>query len=181
MLIEVVQYDPSWITQFLQEQEKILSVVSSWVVSLDHVGSTAIPGLAAKPTIDMCMGVDNLQLANDYIIPALEKLKYDYLPYLEEAIPDRRYMQKLDKNDKHLFHIHIVHKDSQRKQDYLSFKNYLINHPDALNEYAILKLKLAKEYRHNREAYTESKAEFIRQILNRQIIDTSTPQQRNCY
>lgn len=165
MQIEVVQYDPYWIEQYEQEKEKILSAVSRWVVSLDHVGSTSIPGLSAKPTIDMCMGIEDLQLANDHIIPALEKFNYDYLPQLEEAIPDRRYIQKLDADGKHLFHIHIVHKNSQRKKDYLSFKNYLINHPLELQKYAELKLKLAEKYKHNREAYTESKADFIKKII----------------
>ena len=165
-MIKVQQYNEKWPESFEKEKKRILNLVKQWVVDIEHVGSTAVPGMSSKPTIDMCMIVKTLELADQHIIERLENFGYHYIQEFEKMIPDRRYLQKLNANDEHLFHIHIVCNNSKRCKDYLLFRDYLREHPKEAKKYVSLKHKLSKEFTSNREAYTEGKAAFIRKLLD---------------
>lgn len=166
-LIEIESYNPNWAEMFKVEREIILKNNKDYIQDIQHVGSTAVPELAAKPTIDICIGVESLEIADKYIISSLQLIGYDYLQFLEEGIPQRRYLQKLDDTCKHLFHIHIVVKDGLLWNEYINFRDYLIKNPYIAKEYEEHKLKLKELYSSNRNLYTEGKAEFIKNIISR--------------
>ena len=165
-MIKIHEYNEVWPEWFYMEKDRVLKRVIGSDIEIEHVGSTSVYGMPSKPTIDMCMTVEILESTKN-IIAALQTLDYQYLPELEKTIPDRRYLQFLDENGEHKFHIHIVERNSWRHQDYLLVRDYLREHSDEAEAYAQLKRDLSNEYTHDREAYTEGKAEFIRDLLGR--------------
>jgi len=105
--VEVVDFDPRWPLIFEREKARILGVIGKKVVAIEHVGSTAVSGLGAKPIIDIMVGIRRLSDAQDCIGP-LETIGYEYVPKYEVSIPERRYFQKGPSNvpNKH-YHLHI--------------------------------------------------------------------------
>lgn len=169
-MIAVEDYNPHWPILFKAEKDSILNAVSQWIAAIEHIGSTAVPGLTAKPTIDICIGVKSLDNTKTHVIPFLQKIGYCYLPELEAYIPERRYLQKLDQNGNHLFHIHIVIINEKLWNDYLTFRSYLIAHPQDAKAYAALKTELKNKFAHDRKAYTEGKADFIKRLEQKNLI-----------
>lgn len=166
-VIGIKEYDTNWPKIFEIEKKHILKSVGAYIEAIEHVGSTAVPFLAAKPTIDICIGVSSLELANQQIINPLEQLGYHYLPHLESTIPERRYLQKLNDKGEHLFHIHIVAIDKRLWKEYIGFRNYLMTHPEEMKSYIELKHHLKEKFAHDRNAYTEGKSMFIKDILSK--------------
>lgn len=165
--IKLEIYNQDWSNQFKKEKKRILEAGGEWVIQLEHVGSTAVQGMQAKPTIDMCLSVHSLAVADKSIIPMLEELGYEYLAYLEDMIPERRYCQRLHADGRHLFHVHIVEQGRKIQQDYLLFRDYLITHPKDASDYAQLKSSLSKQFSDDRNAYTDGKALFIQTTLDK--------------
>lgn len=138
-----------------------MAAIGPHVVALDHVGSTAVPGLAAKPIIDILIG---LRLADAVpCIALLEGLGYEYLPEREIDTPERRFLAR-PKTKPRTHHIHIVEAGSDFWERHILFRDYLRTRGEAAKEYEALKRSLAAEFRQNREAYTEGKTEFIRRV-----------------
>jgi GrpB-like predicted nucleotidyltransferase (UPF0157 family) len=163
--VKVVDYDPNWPLIFEAERAKILSVIEKTVVAVEHIGSTAVPGLGAKPIIDIMVGIRHLSDAQGCIGP-LETIGYEYVSEYEDSIPERRYFRKGPSNvpNKH-YHLHMVEYDSDFWRRHLLFRDFLRAHPHAAREYHRLKKELAAKYRLNREAYTEAKTSFIESIV----------------
>ncbi len=159
--IRLVPYDPSWPDRFVEEQVALDAAIGSWATGgIHHVGSTAVPGLAAKPIVDILVGVDSLE-ASRACFDRLADLAYLYAPYLAgemhwfcKSHPARR-----------THHLHLVPTDSQRFRDELAFRDRLRESPQAAEEYAALKHDLADRFADDREAYTDAKAAFIRRAL----------------
>ncbi|MBX9577164.1 MAG: GrpB family protein [Chthoniobacterales bacterium] len=165
MTIELRKYDSTWKQQFESEKQKILAAVGSWITAIEHIGSTSIPNMLAKPTIDIAIGVTSLLLADQHLLNVFEKWDYLYLQKLEAQIPERRYLQKLDEEENHLFHLHILLHDGELWKNHLRFRNHLISHPEEAKAYAALKRALKKKCGNNREQYTLGKKEFVERIL----------------
>lgn len=161
--IVVVPYDPAWSLQYEEEKNRILAVISPYVVCMEHMGSTAVPGLAAKPVIDILIGVRSLADA-PLFLPPLASLGYDYLQKHEAVFPERRYLHRLV-NELHTHHLHIVEPDSNFFKVQIAFRDYLRAHLEACDAYAMLKFNLAINFSNNREAYTDAKRDFIQGIL----------------
>jgi GrpB-like predicted nucleotidyltransferase (UPF0157 family) len=158
--VEVIPYDPNWAGAYLKEVVILQEALSPLKVSFHHVGSTAVAGLAAKPTIDILAVVDSLVLL-DGKNTAMEKLGYRVKG--ENGIPGRRYYQKLQ-GEVHLVHIHafmVGHPDIVR---HLNFRDYLRTHPETARAYAALKLDLARSFPLDAKAYTNNKTDFIREV-----------------
>lgn len=159
--IRLVPYDPSWPNRFELEAAALRAAIGAWITGeVHHVGSTAVPGLDAKPIIDILVGVDDLETSQVCFKP-LTELGYLYAPYLPEEMhwfckphPSRR-----------THHLHLVPSDSERFRDELTFRDRLREDPAMADEYAALKRDLAKRFTDDREAYTEAKGEFVRRIL----------------
>lgn len=163
--VEIFPYDPSWVDLFIQEKNRILDAIGKYVFCIEHIGSTAIPGLAAKPVIDIMIGVHSLKDAPAFI-PPLQALGYEYVARHEAILPERRYLHRIVKNQ-HTHHLHIVEPGSHFFEVQLLFRDYLRTHPEDARCYATLKINLAEKYRHDRESYTEGKSAFIEEILRK--------------
>jgi GrpB-like predicted nucleotidyltransferase (UPF0157 family) len=159
----IVPYNLHWPQQFEEEKARLLADIGDYVVSIEHIGSTAVPGLAAKPVIDILIGVRSLQDATLFI-PPLEARGYEYVPDYEDEMPFRRYLHRKI-NREHTHHLHMVEPSTRFYKVQMAFRDFLRAHPKTRDAYADLKLELAKKYRNNREAYTDSKGNFIRGIL----------------
>ncbi|MEO8143786.1 MAG: GNAT family N-acetyltransferase [Betaproteobacteria bacterium] len=160
--IELAAYDPSWPLKFESERTLLAPLLAPWLAGrIEHIGSTAVPLLAAKPIIDIAAPVQSLE-ASRAAIEALTGAGYAYWPYKAEV------MHWFCKPSPELrtHHLHLVPIDSPLWRERLAFRDALRASPALAAEYADLKRRLAEQYRDNREAYTEAKAPFVRQVLS---------------
>lgn len=166
-LIEIVAYHSTWPEKFQRERQALEAVLAPWLVgSIEHVGSTAIPGLVAKPIIDIMVGVESLEASRD-AIPAAESLQYNYWPYKAEVM---HWFCKPAPNYR-THHLHLVPYGSRLWKARLYFRDSLRANDLLAEEYAALKQALAQKYRHNREAYTEGKSGFVLSVLASQGVN----------
>jgi GrpB-like predicted nucleotidyltransferase (UPF0157 family) len=163
--IRIVPYDPAWPTRFDEERAALTAAIGDWVVGgVHHVGSTSVPGLEAKPIIDILVGVRDLEVSRS-CFDQLAAIGYLYAPYLETEM---HWFCKPDPS-RRTHHLHLVPTDSSTFRDELAFRDYLRSHRDVAQEYGALKRDLAKEFEHDREAFTAAKADFIRSVLDRAL------------
>jgi GrpB-like predicted nucleotidyltransferase (UPF0157 family) len=161
--ISVAPYYAAWVEKFERERALLAEVIGPWVVGgIHHVGSTAVPGLDAKPTVDILVGVESLE-SGKACFELLAQFNYQYALYLSRQMhwfckpgPARRE-----------FHLHLIPVASDRYRDELAFRDLLRAEPELARAYIELKQALAARFPDDREAYTEGKAEFIERALGR--------------
>jgi GrpB-like predicted nucleotidyltransferase (UPF0157 family) len=159
--IRVVAYDPQWPVRFERERILLEGEIAPWVVGgIHHVGSTAVPGLDAKPIVDILVGVEDLETSRACFEP-LAVLEYLYAPYLSEEM---HWFCKPDPG-RRTHHLHLVPHDSPRYRDELAFRDRLRANPEKARDYVELKLRLAAHFERDREGYTDAKADFIARAL----------------
>jgi GrpB-like predicted nucleotidyltransferase (UPF0157 family) len=159
--IHIAAYDESWPAQFNSEHAILLKTLDKWLTgAIEHVGSTAVPGLAAKPVIDIMVGVKSLE-ASRPAIPVLGELEYCYFPYRTELM---HWFCKPSPSFR-THHLHLVPFQSSLWVERLAFRDYLRTHAEMARQYAELKYRLAEAHRFDREAYTEAKGEFVNRIV----------------
>ena len=163
--IEVVPYDPQWPVQFSEEAKQIEPLFGDNFVAIHHIGSTAVPGLCAKPTIDMILEVKDIQQV-DQCNEAMQRL--GYVAWGEYHIPGRRFFVKGEEKRTH--HIHAFQTDSGEIARHLHVRDYLRLHPKEAQAYAELKVKLAQEFCHNRRGYVDAKTPFVKALEQRAIV-----------
>ena len=163
--MEIWEYDIAWPLKFEEQKADIMNAIGNKVAGIEHIGSTAVPGLGAKPIIDIMVGLRQLSDAKECIEP-LRRIGYEYVPELEAEIPERRYFHRGPSNvpEKH-YHLHMVEIDGEFWGVQVLFRDYLRTHSDCAREYCELKKDLAAKYRLNREAYTEAKSSFIKSTI----------------
>ncbi len=164
--VVIADYDPRWPEMYAEESARIQNAIGEWLLGIEHVGSTSVPGLAAKPVVDMMPGLRSLD-DSPHIVGPLQKLGYQYFPEHETVMPERRYFALpagAEHRGRGRFHLHIVETTSAFWRRHLAFRNHLRAHPDVAGEYGALKRRLAAEYGSDREGYTEAKTEFITRI-----------------
>ena len=164
--IIIAPYDPQWPILFEQEKHLLIEALNKWPLIIEHIGSTAVPGLAAKPIIDIMIGIESLEMANPEFIAALAHLGYEYVPEYEKEIPDRRYFRKNSQEGVRTHQIHVAQQASEFWHRHLTFRDYLRTHPEAAQEYAELKQHLATMYTDTQE-YAQAKSDFIQKTLNK--------------
>jgi GrpB-like predicted nucleotidyltransferase (UPF0157 family) len=162
--IVVVDYDPNWPSLYEQEKDRIVATLGEAVVQIEHIGSTSVPGLAAKPIIDIAVGIANFEEAKAYV-PMIEGLGYTYEPEFEADLPERRFFWK-GSPSLHTHHIHMAEPGSLEWIKPILFRNYLREHPEAARQYQVLKRELAVRCGPDMEAYVKGKTEFVRSILS---------------
>ena len=163
--IEVVDFDPAWPALFERESARLAPFFPPDTIRrIEHIGSTAVPGLAAKPIIDILVGVDDFGLVVDAVAPAMERAGYDYFfrPELGDDGPRYPWFIGRDASGQRVSHIHVALVDDAPQWDRVVFRDYLKGHRDAALEYAQLKRELAARFSGDREAYTLAKTAFIR-------------------
>jgi GrpB-like predicted nucleotidyltransferase (UPF0157 family) len=161
--IFLVPYDPLWPQRFEEERAVLASALQAWLAGpIEHIGSTAVPGLTAKPIIDIMAGVKDLASS----VPAqaaLASLNYMYFPYR----PDVMHWFCKPSPAQRTHHLHLVPVQSPLWVERLLFRDFLRRYPAAAADYAALKETLAAKHALDREAYTEAKSEFVQSILER--------------
>jgi GrpB-like predicted nucleotidyltransferase (UPF0157 family)/RimJ/RimL family protein N-acetyltransferase len=164
--VDIVAYNPEWPTIASVEMSKLREILpSSKIIDIQHVGSTAIPGMAAKPIVDIQIAAHSLEEMKVIAIPVLQKLGYEY--WYENPDSERMFFVKgmPPFGDKRTHHVHIVEASSKHWNEKINFRDYLIAHPETAKEYQQLKMSLAEQYTYDREEYTNAKCEFINKIL----------------
>jgi GrpB-like predicted nucleotidyltransferase (UPF0157 family) len=156
--VVIMNYDPNWPRMFEDERARILAVLGDRVVAIEHIGSTAVVGLGAKPIIDAMIGVCSLDDA-DPCICRMASIGYKYRPENEDKFPERRFF------DKPSYHMHMVEVSSDFWRRHLIFRDYLKIHPEKTKQYLELKKELASKYHVDRERYTDAKTQFIATAL----------------
>ncbi len=162
--IIIADYDPPCPLLYEEQKGRILGVIGHRVVAIEHIGSTAVPGLGAKPTIDIMVGLSRLVDARECIEP-LQSIGYEYVPDYEDSIPPRRYFRKGPPEARTTHHLHIVELTSDFREQHLLFRDFLRAHTEVAQEYYKLKVELADKYRFKGQAYTDAKTPFIESVM----------------
>ena len=164
--VVIVEHDPNWKMEFQLEAALLKKVLNQdLIIRIEHFGSTAVSGLAAKPIIDILIGVTSLVEAKRIAVPALKPLGYAY--WIDNRDPQRMFFVKgLPPNSPRTHHIHMVESDSILWER-LIFRDYLRTYPDEITRYAKLKRQLAQNFSDDREAYTKGKTEYIKSVMDK--------------
>ena len=161
--IIIEPYDPTWPPKFETEKGVLTAVLAPWLAgTIEHIGSTAVPGLPAKPVIDIMGAVRDLP-SSQPAIEALRPFNYCYFPYKAKLM--HWFCKPTPASRTH--HLHLVPFESQLWRERLAFRDCLRSDPATREAYRQLKLKLAAQFRNDRDAYTEAKTDFIRSVLQR--------------
>lgn len=160
--VKVSEYDPSWVPLFEQLRGFVLPVLSDFVVTIEHVGSTSVPGLAAKPIVD----IDVVVSTQSDVLKAIQRLAT--IGYVHEG--------DLGTTGREAFippanvtwhHLYVCTMENAEYKRHILFRNYLRKHPEDAKQYGDLKLELGQRFQNNRLAYTDAKGDFVREILQR--------------
>ena len=163
---EIVDYDPAWPAMFEQEAAAILTALGAVAARVEHVGSTAVPGLAAKPTIDIQISVER-NVPRERFVAALETLGYLFVA--DPTDPDHAYFKK-EVHGVRTHQIHVCPEGSAWERRHLAFRDHLRTHPKDSVRYAELKRRLAERHPNDIMAYVEAKTPFIMEI-EAQVLD----------
>ena len=161
----IERYDPAWPAKFEDERRLIQPILERWLVApLEHIGSTAVPGLPAKAVIDIMGAVRDLETSRP-AIEALKPLSYCYFPYKADSM--HWFCKPSDLERTH--HLHLIPIDSKLWHERVAFRNQLRGDRATREAYSELKHRLASQFRNDREAYTDGKSEFIKSVLSRAV------------
>lgn len=160
-LVTVYPYDETWPMEYQKEKEILQEHLQGLDVRIEHVGSTAIPGLSAKPIIDIAIGAKNEEDLFK-IAKRLEDAGYDMLNSYEEK---GEVLARKGTPECRTHYIHIQLLGSEYWNEFMYFKKFMLDHPESVKEYQKLKEELSIKYADERKKYTASKNEFISNIL----------------
>jgi GrpB-like predicted nucleotidyltransferase (UPF0157 family) len=152
--VEVVEYDDAWPARFTAEADQIRAALGAQLRRVEHVGSTAVPGLAAKPVVDIAVSIESFEALDGR---PLETLGYVHQSQYDEDFPNRRYFRKPG------FHVHVYEREHEEFMDYVRFRDYLRTHPEDADEYGALKRRIAGE--HDSDTYRDAKAPFVERLV----------------
>ena len=152
--VEIAEYSPDWPRIFEREAAAIMAACRPWVTEVHHVGSTSVPGLAAKPVLDM-MPIAAGTPEGLEAVPRMTALGYLYSG--ENGIPGRFYFRQGRVDGRTVAHVHMLPVGHPDARKHLVFRDHLRTHPDAAREYERLKRELASKYRDDRRTYTDAK------------------------
>jgi GrpB-like predicted nucleotidyltransferase (UPF0157 family) len=165
MKIEIENYNDQWPAFFEKEKQILQQAAGEWLYgAIEHVGSTSVSGLSAKPIIDIMFGVTSLD-ASKPAIEALSDIEYCYYPYKTEVM---HWFCK-PKPEYRTHHLHLIPYESELWHQRLKFRDILRKDSGIAQKYANLKAGLANEHPVDREAYTQNKGPFIQGVLNGSI------------
>lgn len=158
--ITVLDYNPLWVKKYEEESFLIKDILADNCIAIYHIGSTSVPGLAAKPIIDIMVAVRSLEKI-DSVAEAFSKIGYEYPG--EFGITGRRYLRKGGDERTHQIHLFQMN-DWNNIGRHLAFRNYLCTHEKERTEYAKLKIELAQKFPYDIDGYCDGKENFVREI-----------------
>ena len=160
--------DPGWAGLYRHEKNKIEAALgASRIIRIEHIGSTAVPGIMAKPSIDILLEIPE-RTPDGGLIRRFRKTGYHHIPKPENPAPHMMFVKGYTTKGfrGQAFHVHVRYPGNW---DEIRFRDYLVSHPSAAKEYEALKIRLSVEFRNDREGYTEAKGDFIRMTHNRAV------------
>lgn len=158
-LVELVEHDPTWAELFERERTLLAPIFDGRAVGIEHIGSTAVPGLCAKPIVDVLVGVRELTLSREQV-EAMEGLGYEFLG--EHGLPGRLFFRKHPRTH----HVHVVEHGGEIWERQLTFRDALRSDAEERRRYEEFKRRLAAEG-HPRDVYSDLKTPFIREVEQR--------------
>jgi GrpB-like predicted nucleotidyltransferase (UPF0157 family) len=161
-LVRLSSYRAAWPRLFAAEAERIRAALGPQVGAIEHIGSTAIPGLAAKPIIDLMAGLRNPADA-EQCFPPLERLGYERVP---AGMPGRHFLRKRI-GGRVRYHLHLVPAEGLAERNELLLRDYLRAHHELAQEYGALKRQLAARFAAEPLAYTRTKTTFVQRVVDR--------------
>lgn len=159
----IVAYDPKWKDMFMAESDILRFIFESKALAIEHVGSTAVPLLAGKPTIDILILVDDVRVADELMEP-IETAGYQSLG---EYVKKRAILFVKEQNDVRLYNVHIFQKDDPEALGMIKIRDYFKNNPQAVEEYGNLKLELFGKYPDDYESYRKHKDDWMEELLKK--------------
>lgn len=159
--VEVVPYRSEWKKLFTTEKELLEGIFKPAEVIIYHIGSTSVPGLSAKPIIDILLAAEKLEDVED-VTQKLEAAGYEAKG--ENGLPGRRYFQKCDENGNRKVHLHAYEKGNPELHRHLVFRDYLIEHPEEAKRYAEVKERAAGEFEYDIESYIAEKSSLASEL-----------------
>jgi GrpB-like predicted nucleotidyltransferase (UPF0157 family) len=160
-----VAYDPRWPALFSAEKRKIMEVIGDRVIAVEHIGSTAVPGLGAAPTLDIMVGVRSPEDLRDLAV-RLETIGYTYQPEYEAFAPERRYFEK-GPLGRRTHQMHVVVYDGEFWSDRLLFRDYLRTRPEEARRYYEAKVRTGERIGFEKLRHADPKTEFIHAAIER--------------
>lgn len=157
--VEVSSYDENWPQAYQSEAEKIRTIFVPIIVDIYHIGSTSVPGLSAKPVIDILVEVSSIEKVDEF---NQDMILLGYEARGENGIPQRRYFQKGGNERTH--HVHIFEKGNPEIARHVTFRNYLRNYPQEATRYGALKEELAKRFPYDIEKYISGKDSLVKEL-----------------
>lgn len=161
-VVQLEPYQEEWTKLYRHEVDRLTDIAGDWFLDFEHIGSTAITGMPAKPILDILAVVETLGEA-EALISILEEHGYEHRP---GDIEGRLFLAKGPRTNRTVY-LSLTEKGSDFYTEIIAFRDYLREHPDAAENYASLKLRAAEKYPEDREKYTAEKGDFIQEILNR--------------
>ncbi len=158
-VVRLVEYDDRWPALFVAEAQRIRDHCGALALRLEHVGGTSIPGMCAKPVLDIAAGRPRDSPVQGYVA-ALEQAGYEHRG--EKGVPGREFFCR---GQPRSYHLHLVEEDGVLWRDYLAFRDYLRAHAEAARQFADRKRVLAARFPRNREAYMDAKSSHVQEIL----------------
>jgi GrpB-like predicted nucleotidyltransferase (UPF0157 family) len=162
--VEVVPFHDNWSVMFEEEARKVHNVFGNEIVAIYHIGSTSIPGMYAKPIIDILVEVKDIESVDNY---NEQMSALGYLALGEHGIFGRRFFRKGEVERTH--HVHVFETGSKHITRHLAFKEYMIAHPEEAKAYSELKQKLSKQFPTDIKSYMEGKAPFIKETERKAV------------
>lgn len=159
--VEVVPYSPQWKERFTEEQSLLGELFGNGKVVIYHIGSTSVPGLCAKPIIDILIEAESIDLV-DSVTAGIEEVGYE--PKGENGIPGRRFFQKSNAKGVRTFHVHAFVKGNPEIYRHLVFRDYLRAHPEQAGRYGAVKERAAAEHTYDIEGYMDVKEPIIKEL-----------------
>lgn len=164
--VKLEKHNPEWKKEFLKEKKILLEILGNEVLAIYHIGSTAIPGIHAKPIIDIAVEVKSFS-ALDLLGDKLKENGIIHRPMHDD--PEKR-LYVVGGEDYRTHHIHFYEKGSALLKNNLFFRDYLISHPETAQEYDKFKVQLAEQYANDRKGYTGNKKKIVENILKDKTI-----------
>lgn len=163
--VVLLDHQPEWAQQAAAVVAELQALPGLAAWPIEHIGSTAVPGLCAKPVLDLLLGLPDLDAAANQLIAALPPAGWQYRPEHEATLPERRYFTRAATPDCPRLHLHAVQQGGSFWQRHLAFRNALRQRPEWAAQYGALKQQLAQVHARDAAAYTEAKGPFIRACL----------------
>jgi GrpB-like predicted nucleotidyltransferase (UPF0157 family) len=158
-VVRLIEYNPRWPELFVAEAKRIRDHCGASALRLEHIGGTSIPGMWAKPIVDILAGRPHAAAIQDYV-SALARAGYEHRG--ERGVLGREYFRR---GEPRSYHLHLVEEGGPLWRDYLAFRDHLRSHPEAAGHFAILKRQLAARFPRDREAYLAAKSAFVEKVL----------------